>query len=323
MSLEKLENKIKSGKVSGVFLLTGEENYDIRKYVEKIKKTFSNLELGVNFFNIDKSNTPILSEVLSMISFFGEHKLIIIKDTGLKFDMSIFDNINKEEVAVLIIEKSVDKRTAEYKYLAKNACCVEFNELNDLSAINYVQKTLKAYNIDVSKEVAEYMISSCSVNKFSLINEFKKIVAYLENKEKVLTKGIIDKICSKTLGAKIFDIIDLAINKKTKKAIKGVEDLIEQKEPAIFISILLFKQIKQMYMIKLLMEKDQKTGTRTNITEYTGMNPYVYRKLAEASKKYTIQDLEKLIKEFDQYDERSKTGEMDGEKGLIRIITNL
>lgn len=323
MSLGNLETKIKNGKVSGIYLLFGEENYDINRCVDRVKKTFNNLELGVNFFNIDKSNISTLGEVLSMVSFFGEQKLIIIKDTGLKFNMDVFDNMNKEEVAVIIIETSVDKRIVEYKYLTKNAECLEFNELKDVEATNYVIKTMKAYGIEVTREVAEYIVISCTTNKNILINEFKKMVAYLEDKEKILTKDIVDRICSKTLNAKTFGVLELAINKQKEKAIKGVEDLLEQKESAIGISILLFKQIKQMYMIKLIMETDKRNGTRTNILELTGMHPYTYKKLEDASKRYTAKELEQIIREFDEYDERSKIGEMDIEKGLIRLVMSL
>ncbi len=318
-----LETKIKSGKVSGIFLLFGEESYEINKILERVKKTFSNLEVGVNYFNIDKSNISSLSEVLSVISFFGEQKLVVIKDTGLKFNMEVFDNMNKEEVAVLIIEQSVDKRIAEYKYLSKNAECLEFNELKDLEATNYVIKTLKAYGIDVSKDTADYVILSCTANKNTLINEFKKIVAYLENREKKLTIEIVDKICSKTLNAKTFGVLELAINKQKEKAIKGVEDLLEQKESAIGISIILFKQIKQMYIIKSITESDKKNGTRTNIVEVSGMHPYTFKKLEEASRKYSLKDLELLIAQFDEYDERSKLGEIDFDNGIIRLVMSL
>ncbi len=326
MSLINLENKIKSGKVSGVYLFFGEEDYDINRYIDKIKKTFKNIQMGLNYFNIDKSNISTLPDVISMVSFFGEQKLIVIKDTGLKFNMDIFESMNKEEIAVLIVEKTIDKRTSEYKYLNKNAECIEFAKLKDVEAINYVIKTLKAYGIVLEKEVAEHIVISCTSDKNTLINEFKKIVAYLENKEskeKVLTKETVDKICSKTLSAKTFEVLELAINKNKLKAIKGAEDLIEQKESPVGITILLFKQIKQMYIIRLIMERDKKNGTRTNIVEVTGMHPYTYKKLEEASRRYTVKELESLIIEFDEYDERSKIGEVDGEKGLIRLIMNI
>lgn len=323
MSLSNLENKIKNGKVNGVYLFFGEENYEVNRLLEKTRKTFSNLEIGVNYFNIDNSNILTLRDVIESISFFGEEKLIVIKDTGLKFDMTVFDDMNKKDIAVIIIEKSVDKRISEYKYLAKNASCIEFKELNIKDAALYIIKTLRAYKIEVSKDVADYMVVSCTTNKNILINEFKKIVAYLEDKNKVLTKEIIDKICSKTLNAKTFGVLELAINKQKEKAIKGVEDLLEQKESAIGISIMLFKQIKNMYTIRSILEKDREQGTRTNIIALTGMHPYQFQKLEEASRRYTAKELEKLIKEFDEYDERTKLGEMDFNNGIIRLVMGL
>lgn len=323
MSLSNLENKIKNGKVNGVYLFFGEENYEVNRLLEKTRKTFSNLEIGVNYFNIDNSNILTLRDVVESISFFGEEKLIVIKDTGLKFDMTVFDDMNKKDIAVIIIEKSIDKRISEYKYLAKNASCIEFKELNIKDAALYIIKTLRAYKIEVSKDVADYMVVSCTTNKNILINEFKKIVAYLEDKNKVLTKEIIDKICSKTLNAKTFGVLELAINKQKEKAIKGVEDLLEQKESAIGISIMLFKQIKNMYTIRSILEKDREQGTRTNIIALTGMHPYQFQKLEEASRRYTAKELEKLIKEFDEYDERTKLGEMDFNNGIIRLVMAL
>ncbi len=317
MSLKVLDEKIKNEDISGVYLFYGEENYDISRYIEKIKKCFDNLEVGVNLYILDKTNIDMLSDLCDLVSFFGSKKLIIVKDTGLKFNVNTLENVN-EDTTVIIEEKNIDKRTSEWKYLNKNALCVEFAKLNEKDAASYVIKTLGAYEIKVSQEVADYMIASCTSDKLLLINEFKKITAYLD-KGKELTKEDIDYICVKTLNAKVFDMLDLAVGKKKDEAISKLKELLQQKESAIGISIMLFKQIKQMYMIKLL-EKD---GVLNNIAETLGIHPFVYRKLSYNVKKYTIEELRNLILEFGEYDEKSKIGEMDMENGLIRIIASM
>ena len=40
--------------MSNIFLFYGEEKYDLEQRVEKIKKEFSNLEVGLNLFYINK-----------------------------------------------------------------------------------------------------------------------------------------------------------------------------------------------------------------------------------------------------------------------------
>ena len=174
MSLKVLDEKIKNKDVSGVYLFYGEENYDISRYIEKIKKCFDNLEVGVNLYILDKSNIEMLSDLCDLVSFFGSKKLIIVKDTGLKFNVNTLENVN-EDTTVIIEEKNIDKRTSEWKYLNKNALCIEFAKLNEKDAALYVIKTLGAYEIKVSQEVADYMIASCTSDKLLLINEFKKI----------------------------------------------------------------------------------------------------------------------------------------------------
>ena len=317
MSLQILDDKIKSNNISGAYLFYGEEEYDISRYIEKIKKCFSHLEVGVNFYILDKSNVDMLEDLCDLVSFFGSEKLIIVKDTGLKFNMNVLDNLN-EDTTVIIWENSIDKRTSEWKYLNKNAICIEFSKLNDKDAANYIIKTLGAYGIKVSKDVADYMVSSCTSDKLLLINEFKKITSYL-NKGDELTKDVIDYICVKTLNAKVFDMLDLAVNKKHNEAIHKLKELIDQKESAIGISIMLFKQIKQMYMIKLL-ELD---GKIANVPEILGMHPFTYRKLSCAVKNYNIDELRNLLLEFGEYDEKSKIGEVDMEKGLIRLVASM
>lgn len=317
MSLNVLDRKIQNKDISGVYLFYGEEAYDISRYIEKIKKCFDKLEIGVNFYILDKSNIDMLYDLCDLVSFLGSKKLIIVKDTGLKFNVNLLDNIN-EDTTIIIDEKNIDKRTSEWKYLSKKATCVEFSKLNEKEAASYVIKTLGAYGIKVSQTVADYMIESSTSDKLLLINEFKKITSYL-NKGDELTKEVIDYICVKTLNAKVFDMLDLAINKKHNEAVYKLKELIEQKESAIGISIMLFKQIKQMYMIKLL-ELD---GQISNIAETLGIHPFVYRKLSYSIKNYTIDELRQILLEFGEYDERVKIGEMDMEKGLIRLVASM
>ena len=314
-----LDDHIKNNSVKGLYLLFGDEKYDIERYVEKIKKTFSNLELGINFFVLDKTNIETLSDAIDSVSFFGLEKLIIVKNIGLKINKELLETISNPELAIVFVEDSVDKRTAEYKFLAKNAVCTECTKLNAKDAAFYIVRTLNSYKIKVKDSVAEYMVSVCTEDKQTLINEFKKIVAYLEPGSE-LTKEIIDEICTRTLDAKIFDLMDLIMAKKKKEALKVLEDMLAQKTYVGIISGMMYKQIKQMYSIKLLEEKIRKEGLNVNIASELGIHPFVFSKLKASSSNYTVKELEGLLLEFDEYDSFSKTGKMDQELGVKRLI---
>lgn len=320
MSLKILEEDIKLKKLKGVYLFYGDDIYDIERYTEKIKKTFSSLELGVNLFYLDKSNISELADICDCVSFFGEEKLVIVKDTKLKFNVDILENVQNSDVVVIIIEPSVDKRTSEFKKMQKLALCVEFAELNDKDAAYFVKKTLAAYKINVQDSVANYMVEVCTADKQLLINEFKKIVAYLKPGEN-LTEEIIDRICVRTLDAKIFDVIDNIVAKKKDRAFKDLDDLIAQKTYIGLVASMLFKQLKQLYQIKLLEQEIKKSGINKNIAQELGINPFVLSKLNKIKEIYTIEKIEQLLIEFAEYDLNSKQGMDDMELGLKRIIS--
>ena len=320
--MNKLDEDIKNKSVKGIYLIYGDEKYDIERYIEKIKKCYENLESGVNLFVLDKTNINTLSDVIESVSFFGLEKLIIVKNINLKFNKDILDNINNPELAIVFVEDSVDKRTSEYKYLTKKATCVECSKLNEKDAVFFVVRTLNAYKIKVLDDVAKYMVAVCTENKQILINEFKKIVSYL-NEGDALTKEIIDNICTRTLDAKIFDLIDLVVAKNKKEALKVLDDMLAQKTYIGVISSMIYKQIKQMYEIKLMEKKIKETGINISIATELGIHPFVFNKLKAASSSYSIDNLEKLLLEFDEYDSFSKTGKIDIEIGLKRIILEM
>jgi DNA polymerase-3 subunit delta len=170
------------------------------------------------------------------------------------------------------------------------------------------------YKLTISYDNAQYMVEICGEDKSNNINELQKIVAYL-NVGDTVTKEVIDKICAKTLNSKIFDMLDFAVNKDKHKAIDLLEDLLMQKEPAIKISIMLYKQIKHIYMIKYL--KEQNTKDINSILE---IHPFVFGKLNKVSDKYDLKYLRILIDKFDVFDSKTKIGEMDFEIGLKQII---
>ena len=174
------------------------------------------------------------------------------------------------------------------------------------------------YDSYQSVENDTYKQSICGEDKSNNINKLKKLVIYLDGSDKKVTKEIIDKVCSRTLNAKIFDVLNLIVNRKKEEAIKKLNDLLEQKEPIVKIYIMLYKQIYQMYLIKYA-----KQNNILDIAKLFGIHPYTYKNLSISADKYTLNKLKEILYSFDEYDEKTKNGEMDFEIGLKKIICSM
>lgn len=300
-----------------IYFFYGEEKYDIEQSVQKIKKEFGNLELGINLFYIDSENVQNLGQISSGVSFFGEEKLIIMKNTKLKFDVDFIEKEKESGKTYIIIEDSVDKRTSEYKKLSKIAETKEFKFMDQKQIIAYIMKILEKCSLKIDYKTAEYMAEVCGENKANIINELNKIVLY-KGSGNTVDKETIDKVCVKTLNAKIFDMLDFIVNKDHKNGILLLDELLIQKEAIVKIYIMLYKQVKQMYMIKILKEKRE-----NDIATKLQIHPYVFQKLSKTSDKYRIDELKSIMKSFDKYDEATKSGEMDFQVGLKKIICSM
>ena len=68
-------------------------------------------------FYINLDNIDQLESVVQGVTFFGSEKLIIIKNTNLKFDVNLIKDLD-EDIKVIIIEDTIDKRLSEYKTLS-------------------------------------------------------------------------------------------------------------------------------------------------------------------------------------------------------------
>lgn len=302
--------------MSNIYLLYGEEKYDLELRLQKIKKEYDNLSEGINLYYITNDNIDELPSLLQGVTFFGTEKLIIIKDTKLKFNVDLLKDIDKD-ITIVVIEESVDKRTTDYKTLSKIAECIEFKFMDDVKVKEYIMQVLKKYNISISNEDADYLSQMLGNQKSNIINELNKLVIYLEGENNV-NREIIDKVCTKTLNAKIFDVLSNIVNKKKKIAIKELDELLQQKEPIVKIYIMLYKQVKQMYLIKFLKGKNS-----PNIAQILGIHPFVFKNLSKSCDAYTLKELRNILNEFDIYDEKTKNGEMDFEIGLKKIILSM
>ena len=65
------------------------------------------------------------------------------------------------------------------------------------------------------------------------------------------------------------------------------------------------------------------TDNILDIAKLFGIHPYTYKNLSISADKYTLNKLKEILYSFDEYDEKTKNGEMDYEIGLKKIICSM
>lgn len=318
LSKANFEKELKQGIIRPLYLMYGEEKYEVQRSLEMIKKKFGTLDKGVNFLTFDKNNIDELPAFLTTVSFFGDKKLAIVKDMEFNFDVdSIIENVDDDTV-VCIVEDKIDKRLVAYKKLNKVANEINFEMMKPEEVKHYIIKTLGLYGIKVDIDTAVYLETVCSNDKNTLINEFRKITSFLNTGDS-LTKEIIDSICCKTLQGQVFDLIDTIVARKRKKSLEMLDEMLMQNEAVQKIAILLYNQIKNIYLIKSILEQNRNIDVASTL----GLKPFIARKLIATSNNFETKELEKILYQFADYDEKTKIGKMDAKLGLKQILCKI
>lgn len=308
-----------------IYLISGDDDFEKKAYVEKIKGKFSNILKGINFIQIDQENIHTLESEITTYSFFNEPKLIIVK----------VPTKTKDEETAQKVNWLTDELIEELKNIDKSITLIFIEEGNNKSKLQKIVSQIGKQIIFEKKKASElskwvldicteqgtkitnadiaYLLDLCGNNKNFLWNELKKLIDYTYE-EKIITREAIDKMCIKTSDVIIFDLTDSLGNKNPQKALKCLEDLIENKEPIQKIEIMLAKHFKSLLLTKLALREKRDVAKELNISYYPA------KKYSEQSKNFTLEEIKKIFKEFAKLDIDSKTGKMDLEIGIQKII---
>ena len=248
---DELKRAIKAGRIAPVYFLFGNESYLINHYTNMIIKNAVSgpEELNVKYYDISFDVNDIYSNAYQ-VPMLSPKKCIIITDcdinklTNEEFD--VFQEMveNPSDVAVIIFRytgleislkkkynKNKDKEEKEpkqdifLKSIDENGgMIVEINHLTRGDIVKTIISGVRKRNCSIEQRVAEYLIEICSDDLTTLLTEVEKLCAYVG--EGVITNESIDKICVKSITAKIYDMSKAVLSNNVKLSLDILNNLL-------------------------------------------------------------------------------------------------
>ena len=306
-----------------VYLLFGEDEYLRNEYLKKIKKTFGEVKLGINYVQIDENNVSNIISDIETPAFGFSSKLIIAKNTGLfKKKNALSESVaeylktaNLDGVELVFIEIEPEKNSL-YNLISKIGEVKEFKEQKLPQLITKVKSIAKAYNVNIMENTASYFIECVGTNMSDIINELRKLIEYAGNGG-TIEKQDIDALCIKKSESIIFDLTDNLGRKKITEAIEVLHNLVYAKEPIQRILIMLYNHFKKLYIIKLAIEENK------NIAQSLKLKPnqaFLVNKYQTQAKYFSKEELRSLLEELIKIDSSSKSGGIEINVGLETVL---
>lgn len=325
-------NKSIQTELKPMYLLYGGEQYLIDTCVNKIKKNFGELLLGINYIVLDESNIDNLISDIEMPAFGYDKKLIVIKNSGLfkkdgrkktgtpiqeKLIDFIKNNMDTiEEAVVLVFVESEADKNGVFDEISKNGIICNIEELKPIQLVKKLKQICNLYKVNCDEVTLNYLVEIAGTNLEILINEIRKLIEY-EGPGGTITIDDVNNLSIKQIDSVIFELTDNLAVRKIDKAIEVLDNLIYQKEAMQKILITLYNHFKKIYLCSIAAQNNKDIVNSLSLRPNQTFLVAKYKKQASYFKKG---ELREILNSLIDLDYNSKNGKIDIDVGLRSIL---
>lgn len=300
--------------------LTGSNSFMLQRELGEIINGFvsRHTDMGLERLDGEEVSYDRLREALESLPFLASKKLIILRSPSS--NKEFVQNAERllaalpETTDLVIVEPKLDKRLSYYKLLKKSTEFKEFNELDGAQLARWLVDEAKKQGGALQTSDANLLVGRIGPNQQLLSNELAKLLLY----ESKITRDTILNLTDQTPSSTIFDLLDAALNGRTKLALELYEEQRQQKVEPIQIIALLAWQLHVLALVKTAGDRD--VGA---IASEARLNPFVVRKSMAMANRLSLAELKKLIHDVRKLDQRLKSESIDPDESLLQLIVSL
>ena len=313
-----LKEQLNMGKLQKLYLFYGEEEYLKEHYIQKIFDMVP--DGGLEEFNRIKiegtANYNIYDDAFEGMPMMTDKRILFIRDSNIfiiqrkgglvppnedekKFWESKFSRLSDDTV-VIFCEKNVDARSSLFKLASKEGFAVKCEYLPTAELVSWVVRKAKESGKKLEPSVAEYLIDVIDPGLNSLTNELDKLINFCDD---IIYKSDVDRVVSKSMTVKIFDMVDGIIEGDVQKTFSIINNLRTQKESAFGVLYLIYSNMEKMLRLKL-----SNITSQNEAVALLGGSPWVAGKHASNARHFSLDKLTRLVCRVPEIDMEIKSG---------------
>lgn len=325
-------NKSIQEELKPIYLLYGGEQYLIDTAVNKIKKNFGELLLGINYILLDESTIDNLISDIEMPAFGYDKKLIVVRSSGLfkkdgrkktgtpiqekiaDFIKNNMDTIT-EAVVLVFVEAEADKNSV-FETISENGIICNIEELKPIQLVKKLKQICNLYKVNCDESTLNYLVEIAGTNLEILINEIRKLIEYA-GMGGTITVNDVNQLSIKQIDSVIFELTDNLAIRKIDKALEVLDNLIYQKEALQKILITLYNHFKKIYLCRIAVENNK------DIVNSLSLRPnqtFLVTKYKKQASYFKMKELKGILDSLIDLDYNSKNGKIDIDVGLRSIL---
>ena len=309
--MKSLNEDLKTGNFSQIYLLYGEENYLKKQYKERFVKALLPEGDTMNYAHYEGKGIDVreVIDLAETMPFFAERRVLVFENTGFfksAAGAELADYLKElpETAYFLFVEDEVDKRGKMYKAVKSKGRAVELPFQDENTLKRWVVGQIGRENKKITEADVVYFLNKVGIDMENITKELEKLFCYALERD-VITRADIEAVCVTQISNHIFDMVNAVAEKQQKKALDLYYELLTLKEPPMRILFLLTRQYRGLYQVKQLAQKGY---GRKEIAEKAGLHPFAVGKFMEQAKRFQVKELRAILEDSVDIEQRVKTG---------------
>ncbi len=290
-----------------IYLLYGDEDYLINEEVARLKQKFKDYP-SEKFESISAAD---LFENLKTPGLFGSNRLVIVYNFDLQDDDEVLASLAKtldpNIELVFVSPQNLDRRKKGYKAIAPHAEIKEFKSYADWEMdqlVSWLIDKIKFQSKKISPRNAELLVEISGKNLLSLINEVKKIITYIGNRDEIKEEDILLLASQKDIH--VFAFVDALREKNVQKSLHLMEAVLRDRASVVQLVALISSQFRSLLGVKLLQQKGLDQYAIAKKMQY---GAFYIKKLLQSASKFPLNRLKAILELLYHSDLGLKRGE--------------
>ena len=310
--MKRIQEDIKSGNFSKVYLLCGEEAYLRQQYRNNLIKALNPQEDTMNFHHFEGKgiDTRQLIDLCETVPFFADFRVMLIENSGFfknkTEEFADYIRTLPDYMRIVFVESEVDKRNRMYKAVKDCGHIAEFVKQDEKTLMRWAAGILGKEGKRITQRDMELFLTKTGTDMGNIRMELEKLLSYTMDRD-VVTAEDIEAVCTTQTENKIFEMVRAVTERNQKRALELYYDLLTLKEAPMRILFLLARQFQQMLDLKQYQEEGL---SQQEIASKLGVPSFVVRNLSSCARAYPISKLQQAVEDFVSSEEAVKTGRL-------------
>lgn len=339
MDILELKTRLKGGNISGVFLLTGEEDYLIRYYLSELRRA-AGVDPAFAVFNnpvYDGDGVSILelAEDLKAPPVMGERKIVEwrharlsqLTEKELAALEELVESVSELGYATLAITAGADvldlgtpkKPSSFVKRFGDKIGILNFPRSTDNQLYGWLKKHFDAEGVTVTLDVLRALVERSGHSMDVLVGEVDKLsaLAFARGRQAISVEDVLE-VASSTPESDTFLLSNAIIDKNKEAAYRALMEMKHRRVDPTVIMGMLARVWGDLLSVSLLLEEGK--GVK-DIETILKMNPYKLKIYIGAQKRYSPDKLAEIVSELSRVDADSKYGGVTGYTAVELLVS--